>query len=55
MLIAKEMARYDLEREEQGLEKAWSMAMESSEYVAEMMQMEGEFANADTESARRID
>ena len=55
MLISKEMARYDLEREERETEKAWSVAMESSEYVAEMMQIESEFANADTESARRID
>ena len=54
MLIAREMARYEMEREEQDLERAWSIAMESSEYVAEMKQIESEFADADAESARTI-
>ena len=50
----KEMTRYDLEREERDLESAWSTAMESSEYVAEMLHIESEFAVADAESARQI-
>lgn len=38
MLVAR--SRYDMEREEQELDHAWSIAMESSEYVAEMTAME---------------
>ena len=54
ILIAKEMARYEMEREERDLEKAWSLAMESSEYVAELRLIESEFASADAESARLV-
>lgn len=54
MLVAREKTRYDMEREEQELDHAWSIAMESSEYVAEMTAIESDFASADAETARRI-
>jgi len=54
LLVAREKARYDMEREEQELDRAWSVAMESSEYVAELRNIESEFADADAETARKI-
>lgn len=54
MLVARERVRYDMEREEQELDQAWSVAMESSEYVSEMRTIESEFAAVDAETARRI-
>lgn len=54
LLISREKVRYDMEREEQELDRAWAVAMESSEYVAEMRLVESEFAEADAEAGRKL-
>jgi phage FluMu gp28-like protein len=54
MLVSREKARLDFEREEQILDAAWKKAMESPEYRLEMSQIELEFVSADAEVARSI-
>ncbi|MBX3169724.1 MAG: hypothetical protein KF760_20140 [Candidatus Eremiobacteraeota bacterium] len=54
MLVSREKARYDMEREEEELDRAWALAMESSEYCAEMKAIQSDFASSDAETARRI-
>ena len=44
-----------MDREEWELDQAWSIAMESSEYLAEMKAIESDFASADAETAQRIE